>query len=64
MLLLAVAVAGGYLVVVWKLDQMWQGLEEHQRALRKLITEADERTAKRIHDLANAIARIDDESTD
>ena len=59
MLLLALAVAGGYLVVVWKLDQMWQGLDDQQRALRKLLTEADERVSKRLQDLSEKVERMD-----
>ena len=59
MLLLALAVAGGYLVVVWKLDQMWQGLDDHQRGLRKLLTEADERVSKRLQDLSEKVERMD-----
>ena len=60
MLLLALAVAGGYLVVVWKLDQMWQGLDEQQKALRRLVTEADERVSKRLQDLTEKVERRDE----
>jgi hypothetical protein len=62
MLLLAIAIAGGYLVVAWKLEQISQGIEAQHRSLRKFAAEADERISKRLHDLTYVIERIDDRS--
>ena len=60
MLLLAIAVAGGYLILAWKLEQMAERIEQQHNALRRLGTEADERITKQLHQLASVVQRIDE----